>query len=326
LPASRRFRTVAELLRLGERRLAAARLAYGHGTTNAAQEAAWLVAHALGLPPDRLRLQARVSPSRQARALRLIERRIAERKPAAYLAREAWLAGLRFHVDERVIVPRSHIAGLLTQRLSPWIRDPAGVRTALDLCTGSGCLAIHLARRFPRARVDAADISRAALEVARRNVRRYRLAPRVRLIESDLFDRLRGRRYDLIVCNPPYVTAAALRRLPREYRHEPRIALAGGRDGLALVRRIVAAAAVHLNPAGLLVVEVGAGRARTERTFRDIELLWPETPCGHPVFIAERAALDGLPAERRKGRSAVNPRRQGGGALRAAAVRRSARA
>jgi ribosomal protein L3 glutamine methyltransferase len=193
-------------------------------------------------------------------------------------------------VDERVIVPRSHIADLLLERLAPWIA--AGrVRTALDLCTGSGCLAVLLARAFPRARVDAADISRAALAVARINVARHRLGRRIRLVRSDLFSALKGRAYDLIVCNPPYVTGTAMRRLPREYRHEPRIALAGGKDGLDDVRAILRGAAAHLHPAGLLVMEVGGGRTRVERAFPRLELTWAETPGGGDVLMARREQL-----------------------------------
>jgi ribosomal protein L3 glutamine methyltransferase len=257
--------TVADLVRDGTRRLETAGLVFGHGTTNAAEEAAWLVAHALN--------------------------RIIERKPAAYLVSEAWLGDSRFYVDERVIVPRSHIAGLLDEDLAPWIERTSQVRSALDLGTGSGCLAVLLARSFPRARIDAADISKAALAVARVNVRRYRVGQRTRLIESDLFSALRGKRYDLIVSNPPYVTSAAMGRLPREYRHEPRLALAAGKDGLDVVRRILRQARRHLNPGGVLVVEVGSGRRRIERAFPRNEFLWPETAAGHPVFIVWREQL-----------------------------------
>ena len=227
----------------------------------------------------------------RAAALRLFERRVNERKPAAYLVREAWLGDFRFYVDERVIVPRSHIAELLREELAPWIEEPLEVRAALDLCAGSGCLAILLARAFPRAQIDAADISSSALSVARINVKRYGLGARIRLIESNLFSALGAKRYELIVSNPPYVTAGGMRRLPREYRHEPRIALAGGRDGLAVVRKILRAAAAHLAPRGLLVVEVGAGRRRIERAFPYIEFVWPETGAGHPVFFATREQL-----------------------------------
>jgi ribosomal protein L3 glutamine methyltransferase len=285
--------TVADLVRFGARRFAAARLAFGHGTGNAMEEAAYLASHALGMRPERLHALSASRPSRrQAAALLLLfDRRIAERRPAAYLTREAWLGGRRFYVDERAIVPRSHIAELLGDELAPWLANPRRIRNVLDLCTGSGCLAVLIARSFPRARVDAVDISPAALEVARINVSRHRLAGRIRLLESDLFAALRGHRYDVILANPPYVTSGAMRRLPREYRHEPRLALAAGADGLAIVRRIVRQAPAHLNPGGLLVVEVGSGRRRVERAFPRSGFLWPELEGGQPVFIATREQL-----------------------------------
>jgi ribosomal protein L3 glutamine methyltransferase len=285
--------TVADLLRQATHQLRNARLVFGHGTTNASEEAAYLVAHALKVGPGSLPAMLGKKPSarQRAAALRLIERRLEERKPSAYLVREAWLDEHRFYVDERAIVPRSHIAGLLREQLAPWLAAPGKVRTALDLCTGSGCLAVLLASGFPRTKIDAVDISAKALAVARINVRQYRLGRRIRLIESDLFSALRGKHYDLIVSNPPYVTAGAMRRLPREYRHEPSIALAGGGDGLMVVRRIVRSAGAHLNPGGLLVVEVGSARRRVERAFPRSEFLWPETGSGHPVFIATRAQL-----------------------------------
>lgn len=285
--------TVGALVRYGTRRFRKAGLAFGHGTGNARDEAAWLVLHALNLPSDAMaRADGRpVGPRAARRALALIERRIRSRKPAAYLTGEAWLGNFRFKVDERAVVPRSHIAGLLRGSLAPWIPERRAIRTALDLCTGSGCLAVLLAHAFPRARIDATDISSAALALARVNVGRYRLGRRIRLLRSDLFSALRGKRYDLIVSNPPYVTAAAMRRLPREYRHEPRRALAGGRDGLDVVRRILLGAADHLNPGGVLVVEVGAGRARLERTHPRVPFIWPETAAGDSVFVLGREQL-----------------------------------
>src|SRR5206468_11234056 len=186
----------------------------------------------------------------------------------------------RFHVDERVVVPRSFIAELLRDRLSPWLARPWELRRALDLCTGSGCLAILLALAFPRAIVDAADISRPALSVARRNLRAYRLRDRVKLVRGDLFAGLQQARYDLIVANPPYVGTAAMRRLPPEYRREPRLALDGGRDGLAFTRRILLAARNFLRPSGLLVVEIGQNRLCLERAFPRIPFLWPEPRSG----------------------------------------------
>lgn len=272
---------LGELIRQTERRLRAARLHYGHGTDNPRDEAAFLVLRGLGLPFD-ADLGRAADP---AKVEALIATRIAKRIPAAYLLREAWLAGLPFYVDRRVIVPRSHIAELLREHLKPWLRRSP--RRVLDLCTGSGCLAILAARAFPRAAVDASDISAAALAVARRNVERYDLEEKVRLIRSDLFAGLPEKRYDLILSNPPYVTSAAMRRLPAEYRYEPGMALAAGRDGLELVRRILAGAPAHLSPGGLLVCEVGDGRRTVERAFPGMPFLWPQDE----VFIAERASM-----------------------------------
>jgi ribosomal protein L3 glutamine methyltransferase len=213
--------------------------------------------------------------------------RVETREPLAYLLREAWLAGHRFYVDRRVIVPRSHIAELLPQRLAPWL--PWGeARSVLDLCTGSGCLAILAALAFPEARVDASDVSPAALAVARRNLKSYRLGKRIRLVRSDLFAALPGR-YQLILCNPPYVPDAEMRRLPAEYRAEPRRALAGGRDGLDFVRRLLAEAPDHLAPDGVLVMEIGANRATLERAFPRRRFVWLSTSAGEgPVLLLRR--------------------------------------
>ena len=272
---------LAELIRQTERRLRAASLHYGHGTDNPHDEAAFLVLRGLGLPFD-ADLDQSADPTRVET---LIRERIKQRTPAAYLLNEAWRSGIPFYVDRRVIVPRSHIAELLAERLQPWRRGP--LRRILDLCTGSGCLAILAARAFPLALVDASDLSVAALAVARRNVARYRLESRVRLMRSDLFSSLKGKRYDVIITNPPYVTSKSMRRLPAEYRHEPGLALAAGKDGLDVVSRILAEAPAHLAKGGLLVCEVGDGRKAMERTYPRAELLWPRDE----VFIAGRDAL-----------------------------------
>ncbi len=249
-----------------ERRLRAARLYYGHGTDNPRDEAAFLVLRSLGLPFD-----ASLFQDVDERGVeKLVRERIEKRVPVAYLLKEAWLDGLPFYVDKRVIIPRSHIAGLLRKM------HPGPVRRVLDLCTGSGCLAVLAARAFPRARVDASDLSAGALAVARINVRKHGLQSRIRLVRSDLFARLRGERYDVIVSNPPYVSAAAMRALPAEYRHEPRLALAAGRDGLDLVARIIAEAPAHLAPGGVLACEVGDGRNAVLRRFPDAPLVWPQ--------------------------------------------------
>jgi ribosomal protein L3 glutamine methyltransferase len=275
--------TVGELIRRTERRLSAAKLHFGHGTDNPRDEAAFLVLRGLGLPFDAdLR-----GPADGERVEGLVRRRIEERTPAAYLLNEAWLAGVRFYVDRRVIVPRSHIAELLPASLEPVRRGP--LRRILDLCTGSGCLAILAARAFPRALVDAADLSAAALAVARRNVADQRLERRVRLVRSDLFSALRGRRYDLILTNPPYVTSAAMRRLPSEYRHEPGLALAAGKQGLDVVSGILAQARWHLSKNGLLVCEVGDRRTAVERAFPSLPFHWPKDE----VFILDAASMAG---------------------------------
>lgn len=265
--------TLGELVRDVARGLREACVHYGHGTSNARDEAAFLVLRGLKLPFDAPAGRT-VTRREIARVERLLRRRIRERIPVAYLLHEAWLAGEPFYVDRRVIVPRSHIAELLQERLRPWLRRP--VKRALDLGTGTGCLAVLAAKAFPRARVDAADLSSATLAVAERNVARHRLRGRVRLVRSDLFAGLGRRRYDLIVTNPPYVDARAMRVLPREYRHEPRLALAGGGDGLDLVHRILRQAHAHLAPRGLLVCEIGRGRKTLERAYARTPFAWPQ--------------------------------------------------
>jgi ribosomal protein L3 glutamine methyltransferase len=226
--------------------------------------------------------------------IELIERRVKKRVPVAYLLGEAWLQGYRFSVDSRVIIPRSFIAELLKEQLAPWVKDPGTVRSVLDLCTGSGCLAIIAADLFAEAHVDAVDISVDALAVAARNVEDYGLGGRVRLVESDLFQALGSSGYDLILCNPPYVTDNALSKLPREYSHEPTLALAGGPDGLDVVRRVVAEARAHLNPQGLLVIEVGDGRAAVEHEYPRLPMVWATTSAGDDMVFLVRA--EDLPA------------------------------
>jgi ribosomal protein L3 glutamine methyltransferase len=292
--------TAGELFRYAVDRFRKARLAFGHGMHDARDEAAYLVFHCLGLPPGDLaeHRACRVTPVQHRIFERLVERRIRERIPAAYLTHEAWLGDYSFYVDKRVIVPRSFIAELLRDGFLVWMKRPA--RTVLDLCTGSGCLAVLAAHAFPRARIDASDISRGALSVAQRNVAHYALQERVRLLRSDLFSGLHGRRYDLILCNPPYVNAAAMRALPPEYRHEPRLALSGGADGLDAVRRILREAGAHLNPGGVLVCEIGRNRRALERAFPQLAFVWLDTSAGGDhVFLIEREALtrtDRLPS------------------------------
>jgi ribosomal protein L3 glutamine methyltransferase len=287
--------TLGQLIRRVEQRLAAAPLHYGHGTDNAHDEAAWLVLRGLGLPFDADLALPAADP---ARVEALVKRRIDERVPVAYLLKEAWLAGQAFYIDERVIVPRSHIAELLK---APWLarRRPARV---LDLCTGSGCLAILAALACRSASVDAVDVSPGALAVARKNVAHYRLGRRVRVLRSDLFSAVRAERYDLILSNPPYVSRADMQALPAEFRHEPRLALAGGSDGLDLVERILAEADPHLEAGGMLVCEVGDGQAATKRRFPRLRLAWPRVE----VFTYQPART--APAAKRPANRAARAR------------------
>lgn len=270
--------TLGDFFRFAVRRFRAARLAYGHGTTNARDEAAFLVLEALRLPIHRLDpwLDLRPTPAEKARLLTLIEARIALRMPAPYLLGAAYMHGIRFHSDKRALIPRSFIGDLLAQGALP-LEAPGKVRRILDLCTGSGCLAILAALAFPRARVDATDLSRGALALARRNVASHRLGDRITLHQGDLFEALKGRKYDLILSNPPYVDRRGMDGLPPEFRHEPRLALAAGDDGLDLVRRILAEAPRHLAPHGALVCEIGRGRAPLEKAYPDLPFLWLDT-------------------------------------------------
>ena len=268
---------VRDLIASSARRLQRAGVFFGHGTDNARDEAATLVLHALGHSPHGSRsvLSRRVSEAGRRRAAALITVRIKKRIPAAYLTGETWFAGLSMRVDPRVLIPRSALAELIEHRFAPWI-DPRRVQRVLDVGTGSGCIAIACAKAFPPARVDALDISKAALEVARVNVRRHRLSRRVRLLESDHFGALHRESYDIIVSNPPYVGARELRTLPSEYRHEPRIALAAGASGLDSIRILLQQASRFLRAAGLLVVEVGNTEVAVRRAFGNLPFTWLE--------------------------------------------------
>jgi ribosomal protein L3 glutamine methyltransferase len=271
--------TVRDWVRYSVSRFNAGRLYFGHGMASAYDEAVYLVLHSLDLPPDRLEpfLDARLTHAERTELYALIERRVGERIPAAYLTHEAWLGDFRFYVDERVLIPRSYIAQLIPDALEPWVPDASGVLSALDMCTGSGCLAILLAHHYPNADVDAADISSDALAVAQRNVADYGMHDRINLIRSDLWSNLNEKTYDLIISNPPYVTAMSMAELPDEYRHEPALALAGGDDGLDAVRTIIDKAAQFLNPEGLLLVEIGHNRAATEAVFPRLPFTWLST-------------------------------------------------
>lgn len=285
--------TVHSLIARGARRLKRARVHFGHGTDNAWDEAAHLTLHALSLPHEggAALYRRRVSRANAARADELIERRITERVPAPYLTGVTWFAGLPFTVDGRVLVPRSPLAELIERGFAPWAA-PERLRRILDLGTGSGCIAVACARFLPKTRVDAVDISAAALEVARTNIRRHRLARRVRLLKSDHFSALRGRTYDIIVANPPYVGERELKGLPPEYRHEPRVALAAGAGGLDSVAVILHEAQRHLRPRGLLIVEVGNTEAAVRRAYPRLPFLWLQfARGGGGVFLLTREQL-----------------------------------
>ncbi len=287
--------TLGAAVESAEQRFIEAKLFFGHGSSNAFDEAVYLVMHTLGLPLDELDgvWKRRLTPIESAAIEAIVLRRTAERIPAAYLTHEAWLGPYKFYVDERAIVPRSFIAEWLRKDMSPWIADVDTVTSVLDLCTGSGCLAIVAAMTFPNAQVDAVDLSADALQVARHNVNDYALNARVNLIESDMWAALKGRRFDLIVTNPPYVTGKSMAALPREYRHEPEMALASGADGLDHVHTILQGAAAHLNDGGLLVVEVGFNREGVETAFPHLPFTWAEVSAGDGVvFVLTREDID----------------------------------
>ena len=286
--------TLRDFLRYTVSRFNQAGLAFGHGSADAYDEAAYLLLHTLRLPLDRLEpfLDAKLTAAERSEFGALLARRIDERVPAAYLTQEAWLGEFRFHVDERVLIPRSFIAELLPDGLAPYLPDRSAVTSALDLCTGSGCLAVLLAHAFENADVDAVDISSDALAVAQRNVSDYGLAGRINLIRSNLFDNLPSKSYDLIISNPPYVTTMAMEELPREYRHEPALALAGGDDGLDAVRTILRKAPQFMQRDALLVVEIGDNRAGAETAFPRMPFTWLSTPSSEAsVFLLKREEI-----------------------------------
>ncbi len=282
------LQTLRDLLRYAVSRFHAAGLSFGHGSDNAWDEAVYLLLHTLSLPPENLEpfLDARVLAEERERYVRLIGRRCEERIPAAYLPGEAWLQGHRFLVDERVIVPRSPIAELLAEGLQPWIAEPEAIARALDLCTGSGCLAILAALAFPEAQVDAVDLSEDALDVARGNIGMYGLEARVRPLRSDLLNDIPAEeQYDLIICNPPYVNQGSMDALPAEYRHEPQMALAGGEDGMDLVRRILRDAPARMSPQGILILEIGHEYDHFTAAFPHLEPMWLSTAASEDQIL-----------------------------------------
>ena len=287
--------TLRDLLRFAVSRFNEAGLFFGHGSDNAHDEAAYLLLHTLDLPLDRLEpyLDAKLLPEEKSLALSLIRRRVEERIPVAYLTNQAWQGGFDFYVDERVIVPRSFIYELLGDAIRPWIEYDELVHRALDLCTGSGCLAIQMAHHYPDAQIDAVDLSLDALEVAAINVEAYGLEERINLIHTDLFEGLEGT-YDLIVSNPPYVDAESVAELPEEYLHEPELSLGSGEDGLDATHQILLYAAKYLNPHGVLLVEIGHNRELLEAAYPELPFTWLETSGGDGfVFLLTREQLLG---------------------------------
>lgn len=303
--APQHLHTVRDWLRFAVSRFNQAKLFFGHGSSEAYDEAAYLILHTLHLPLDQLApfLDAQLTPSEGSELLAVLQRRVDQRIPAAYLTHEAFLGDFSFYVDERVIVPRSFIAELLREQLSPWIADPDGIGSVLDLCTGSGCLAILAAHAFPYAKVDAVDISPDALAVAERNVTDYDLGDRLKLIKSDLFTELECRdtynrfklnckQYDLIISNPPYVDAPSVAALPPEYLHEPKLSLGSGDDGLDATRVILANAAHHLTENGVLIVEIGHNREALEAAYPNLPFTWLDVSAGDQfVFMLHRNDL-----------------------------------
>ncbi|NYE59259.1 ribosomal protein L3 glutamine methyltransferase [Duganella sp. 1224] len=281
------FTTPRDLLRYAVTRFNTAQLFFGHGSAEAFDEAAYLILHTLKLPLDRLDpfLDAKLLPEEVAAVLAVLDRRVNQRVPAAYITNEAWLGSYKFYVDERTIVPRSFIAELIPEYFAPWVNQPENVANILELCTGSGCLAIMMADAFPDAHVDAVDISADALEVAKRNVATYELEERLTLIQSDLYANVPARKYDLIITNPPYVNSSSMSKLPMEYRAEPELALDGGKDGMDIVRRIVAGAAERLTDDGLLIVEIGNEKAYAEAAFGALGLTWLTTSNGDDMVF-----------------------------------------
>ncbi|MDK4575156.1 50S ribosomal protein L3 N(5)-glutamine methyltransferase [Kingella kingae] len=287
--------TVRDFLRFAISRFNQAQLSFGHGSDNAHDEAAYLILHTLNLPLDTLNpyLDAKLLDDEKEILLDKIYARVVNRVPVAYLTNQAWQGDFDFYVDERVIVPRSFIYELLGVPLSPWIEYPELVHRALDLCTGSGCLAIQMAEHYPVAEIDAVDISLDALEVAAINVEEYGLQDRINLIHTDLFEGLDGT-YDLIISNPPYVDAESVAELPEEYLHEPELALGSGEDGLDTTRQILLHAAKFLNPQGVLLVEIGHNRDVLERAYPELPFMWLETSGGDGfVFLLTREQLLG---------------------------------
>jgi len=293
-PRTTELFTIRDWLRFAVSQFEASDIFYGHGTDNAYDEAVWLLMSALHLPMDTLNnfFDARLTMQERNKLAGLLEQRISQHTPTAYLVKEAWLQGLKFYVDERVLIPRSFIAELLNDDLSPWIEFPELIESAADICTGSGCLGILLASAFPNAAVDVVDISADALDVAKINIANYGLEQQVSAIQSDMFSALHGKKYDVIISNPPYVDAPSMATLPAEYRNEPQIALGSGADGLDHTHTLLREAAHYLNDNGILIVEIGHNREALEAAYPQMVFTWLEVSSGNEfVFLVTKAQL-----------------------------------
>lgn len=293
-PALTELSSILDFIRWGASHFRAAELSFSHGMASALDEAAYLVLHTLHLPVDtpELYFASKLTQAEKQKVLDILERRIIERKPAAYLTNEAWFAGLPFFVDERVLVPRSPIAELIEKQFYPWT-DDSQVQHVLDLCTGSGCIGIACAYAFPNAEIDLSDISADAIAVAKMNIERHGLNAHVKAIESNLFANLQGKRYDLIVSNPPYVDAAEIAEMSSEFKHEPLLGLAAGTDGLDIAHRILAQAREHLSDHGILIVEVGNSQFALAEAYPNVAFQWLEFERGGDgVFLLTAAQLD----------------------------------
>lgn len=291
-----KLETVGDFINFAIKQFKRNKVYFGHGTDNAKDEAVYLVCHGLQLQNcfDDSTLKEKVKLRGKNKLLKIIDDRIKKRLPAAYLTKEAWFMGLPFYVDKRVLIPRSPIAELLEERFVPWI-NPEKILRILDIGTGSGCLAIAAALAFPRAKVDAIDISPAALKIAAMNCARHKVTKRVRLLKSDLFEKLKGKTYDIIISNPPYVGKNEMKRLPKEYYHEPEEALLAGRKGDEIIDRILNDAAKHLSPRGILVVEVGNSAPLIMKKYAHLPLLWLDFVRGESeVFLLEKGLRVGF--------------------------------
>lgn len=288
------LQTIRDWLRYAVSQFEASDIFYGHGTDNAYDEAVWLIMSALHLPMDTLNnfLDARLTASERSKLAGFIDQRITQHTPTAYLLKEAWLQGLKFYVDERVLIPRSFIAELLNTDLSPWVEFPEMIESAADICTGSGCLGVLLASVFPNAAVDVIDISQDAIDVANINIANYGLDAQVTAIKSDMFSALTGKKYDIIISNPPYVDAPSMAALPAEYQNEPQLALGSGIAGLDHTHTILREAANYLNDDGILIVEIGHNRDALEAAYPNIIFNWLEVSSGTEfVFLLTKSQL-----------------------------------